>query len=409
MDPLERELKQRIMDPGCSPCLSIYQPTHRKHPENEQDPIRYKNLLRHLEESLSRQADEETAERLMKPFRELGEDRDFWQHTLDGLAVLGCDGFFETYKLQREVPEFAAAADSFHTKPLLRIVQSSDRFHVLGLDRKKIRLYVGNRDSIAEITLHEDVPATLEEALGGEVTEQHSTVASYGGTKFSTPVSRVSGSGSDRGAGAGQTGTGTQAPAAMHHGHGGRSDEIDKDTIRFFRVIDKAIQEHYSEPTGLPLILASLPEYHGEFAKISNNRFLLERKVGKHPDSLDNDELRELAWEAFRPEYTSRLEKLKEEFGTAQAHDKGSSDPAEVGRAIVEGRVRLMLVDADKRISGRYDPEFGKIEKTDNDVAVTDDLLDDLGEAAFKRGADLVVVPSDDMPVDTGIAAIYRF
>ena len=35
-----------------SPCLSLYQPTHRRHPENQQDPIRYKNLVKSLEESL---------------------------------------------------------------------------------------------------------------------------------------------------------------------------------------------------------------------------------------------------------------------------------------------------------------------------------------------------------------------
>jgi hypothetical protein len=29
-----------------NPCLSLYQPTHRRHPENLQDPIRYKNLLK---------------------------------------------------------------------------------------------------------------------------------------------------------------------------------------------------------------------------------------------------------------------------------------------------------------------------------------------------------------------------
>jgi hypothetical protein len=35
-----------------SPCISLYQPTHRRHPENQQDPIRYRNLLVELETSL---------------------------------------------------------------------------------------------------------------------------------------------------------------------------------------------------------------------------------------------------------------------------------------------------------------------------------------------------------------------
>lgn len=382
MDSLEKDLKENILNPAAKPCLSLYQPTHRKHPENAQDPIRYKNLVRELATSLSNDIDEEEAEKTLEPFRELEEDHDFWQHTLEGLAVLSCDGFFKTYRLQRPVPEIAVVADSFHIKPLLRIIQSSDRFQVLGLDRKKIRLFEGNRDAIDEVELAEGFPATIKDALGEELTEPHSTVASYGGTS---------------------------GPAAMHHGHGGKSPEIDKDTERFFRVIDKAVYDHYSEPSELPLILASLPEYHSEFSKISSNKYLLERKIGKYPDSLEPDELRELAWEAFKPEYTSRLEKLIEQFGTANAHGNGSSDPADIGRAVAGGRVRTLLVDADRKVPGRYDPEFGKIEERPIEDPGTDDLLDDLSEAAFRLGADLVIVPSDDMPVDSGIAAIYRY
>ena len=34
------------------PCLSLYQPTHRGRPENQQDPIRFHNLVKELETSL---------------------------------------------------------------------------------------------------------------------------------------------------------------------------------------------------------------------------------------------------------------------------------------------------------------------------------------------------------------------
>jgi hypothetical protein len=32
---------------------------------------------------------------LLEPFEELGRDRDFWDHTLDGIAVLGAPGLFQ--------------------------------------------------------------------------------------------------------------------------------------------------------------------------------------------------------------------------------------------------------------------------------------------------------------------------
>ena len=34
------------------PCLSLYKPTHRRHPENQQNPIRFRNLVKELETAL---------------------------------------------------------------------------------------------------------------------------------------------------------------------------------------------------------------------------------------------------------------------------------------------------------------------------------------------------------------------
>src|SRR5680860_1684608 len=137
---------------GCEPpCLSLYQPTHRHRPENQQDPIRFGNLVKVLEESLLQKYPKREIRTLLDSFLALAEDRDFWEHTLDGLAVLGGRGVFRVYRLQRPVPELAVVADSFHTKPLLRMLQSADRYQVLGLSRQEIKLFEGNRDALDEI------------------------------------------------------------------------------------------------------------------------------------------------------------------------------------------------------------------------------------------------------------------
>jgi hypothetical protein len=41
----------------------------------------------------------------------------------------------------------------------------------------------------------------------------------------------------------------------------GRHD-TDSDTECFFRAFDGALLDHYSRPSGSPLLLAALPEYH---------------------------------------------------------------------------------------------------------------------------------------------------
>ncbi|MCK7510095.1 MAG: hypothetical protein MZV70_42705 [Desulfobacterales bacterium] len=86
---------------GCSwrnhapPCLSVYLPTHRRHPENLQDSIRIQNLLKALEGSLLSRASAGEAGTLLDPFRTLALDTGFWNHTWDGLAVLGAAGVFQ--------------------------------------------------------------------------------------------------------------------------------------------------------------------------------------------------------------------------------------------------------------------------------------------------------------------------
>lgn len=383
MSTLDKDYAAGLLDKCDPPCLSLYQPTHRHHPDNQQDPIRFRNLVKELEESLRQQFPKDDIRTLLQPFLALANDMDFWNHTLDGLAVLGARGIFRVYKLQRPVTEFTVVADSFHTKPLMRILQSADRYQVLGLNRQEIRLFEGNRDALDEIELARTVPKTITEALGDELTEPHRTVASYGGIG--------------------------DGHSPMHHGHGGKESEVDIDAERFFRAIDRGILEHHSKPAGLTLILAALPQYHHLFHQVSHNPLLIEDSIEVHPDSLTIEELRQRAWQILEPHYLARLAKLVEEFGNAKSKGLGDDVLVQVAKAIVAGRVATLMIEAVRKIPGRIDSATGEIEFGDLSHPEVDDVLDDLGELALKKGGQIVIVPAERMPTDTGIAAIYRY
>lgn len=55
------------------------------------------------------------------------------------------------------------------------------------------------------------------------------------------------------------------------------------------------------------------------------------------------------------------------------------------------------------------DPTSGAITPGKLDDPQVDDLLDDLGERVMSTGGEVVRVPSERMPTDSGLAAIYRF
>ncbi|MFC2029941.1 hypothetical protein ACFLWA_04340 [Chloroflexota bacterium] len=383
MDSLKEDSAAGLLEACEPPCVSLYQPTHRHHPENQQDPIRFLNLVKVLEESLLQRYPTDEIRPLLDPFLALADDRDFWNHTLDGLAVLGARGMFRVYRLQRPVAELVVVADSFHTKPLMRFLQSADRYQILGLSRQEIKLFEGNRDALDEIEPAHGVPRTITEALGEELTEPHQTVASYGGAG------------------------GSRSP--MHHGHGGKASEVDSDAERFFRAIDRGILEHHSQPSALPLILATLPEHRHMFQQVSHNPFLLVEGIDIHPDALPIDELRQRAWQVFEPHYLARLAALVEEFGRARSQDLGHDELAYVAKAVVAGRVATLLIEANRQLPGRIDAATGDVEFYDLAPLEIDDALDDLGALALKMGGEVVIVPTERMPTETGIAAIYRY
>ncbi|ACF45209.1 MAG: hypothetical protein OQK66_02030 [Prosthecochloris sp.] len=363
------------------PCLSIYQKTHRHHPENQQDPIRFRNLVKQLEESLRKKYPKRDVAPLMQPFYDLAENHRFWNHTLDGLAVFGAPDHFSFYRLPEPVREIVVAAETFHTKPLLRVFQTYERYQVLSLTRSEVKLYEGTKDSFDELSLAESVPHTLTEALGEEITAPHQTVASYGGTKG----------------------------PAMHHGHGAKKDESAIDAERFFRLVDKGILDHHSQQSGLPLLLAALGENQGLFRQISQNPFLMNEGIDFNPDALKNGSLHEKSWAVVEPQIRSRMDALLQEYEAAQPKGMGSGDLEQVAAAAAAGKVATLFIGSDVQVPGRLDRVSGAIELDELVDPEVDDLLDDIGELVLEKGGVVRVIPSDRMPTMTGIAAIFRF
>ena len=380
MNSLDRDFAAGLFNNPEPPCLSLYQPTHRVHPDKEQDPIRFRNLAKELEQSLERDYSGREIGPLLAPFRKLADDRAFWNSTRGGLAVLGSPGFFRTYRLQRAVPELAIVAGSFHLKPLLRILQSADGYQVLGLSREKISFLEGNRDVLDEADLDSEVPRSPRDVPGGEAKEFH-----------------VSAWSSSAGA------------PGVHYSEGDKSEIVEKDATRFFRAVDRAILEHYSRPTRLPLLLAALPENQSLFRQISHNPFLISEPINFYPDDLSNDALREQAWRVIEPHYLARLAGLVEMFGAAKARELGSDNLEQIAESAVAARVATLLVEADRQVPGRINGATGEIQFADLANPKVDDLLDDIAELVLRHGGQVVVVPKGRMPAQTGAAAIYRF
>ena len=193
------------------------------------------------------------------------------------------------------------------------------------------------------------------------------------------------------------------------HGQGSKKDEVDIDRDRFFRSIDRGILEHHSRPSGLPLMLATLTEYHEPFHSVSHNPFLMSDGIMMNTEALDLDQLRAAAWRVVEPVYLQRLAKISDDFHAARARNLGSDDLAQIAEAATAGRVGTLLIEDDRQIPGKIDRATGRFQSADLSDPEVDDVLDDLAEIALRMKGEVVVVPAERMPSESGVAAIYRF
>ena len=361
-------------------CISLYQPTHRYRPENKQDIIRFKNLVKDIEEILVKTIDKDRAEEIISKFRLLENDKMFWNNSKDGLAILANEERMVIYRLSRPVPELAIVSDSFHIKPLLRTFQSADNYYVLGLNMKNFKLFAGNRYGLKEVLLDEETPVTIEDVLGED--------------EHRDPFLTQRTSGPD---------------ATIFHGHGGKKDEIDKSVEKYFRYVDRLVEEHFTTPTKTPLLLVALDENQGKFREISHNKQLLYEGINKDYESLDLDELKEKSWEVIEPFYLKRTQDLVETYELKRSKEEASQDLAEGIRAALNGRVAYALIESEKTIPGKIDKNSRKMIKTEGVEEGVDDILDDLAELVLENKGEVIMLPKERMPSDTGLALIYRF
>lgn len=378
MNILTNDMMPELLNVNEGTCISLYLPTHRTHPGNLVDLVLYKNLIKELEQSLLKQYSASETTVLLQPFVALEDNKELWNHTLDGLAVLSSAGVFKTINLPVSTEKLAVVATSFHTKPLRRYLQSVERYNVLGISLHDYHIYEGNRHSLTELTLPSGTPKNIKEALGDELTDVDFTVASYGVRN-------------------------------MFQGHGGKTEEKDIDAKRFFRFVAKTINDNYSSHSGLPLILAALPEHHNLFHEVSDIQSLLPGGIDVNPKSIETEELVKRAWEFMEPYYNDIIDTACNVYQEAKSKNTGSDNISEVATAAAAGKVQTLIIEADRQIPGRVISDTGSIEKGDLDNPEMDDLLDDLGELVTKMGGKVMVIPHDKMPAQTGIASVFRY
>jgi len=400
---LSPEAVRELLGEHPAPCLSLLMPTHRNVPDNLVDRPAYRHLVEALEMALSVSHARAEIERLLEPFRTLGETVRFWEHAREGLAVFAAAGTTQVFLLPVPVKPLALVARRFHTLPLVRLIAGAERYTVLALTSRTAHVYEGclregAADTLDPVPLHDPggpPEIARAEAVDPETWQPH----------------RVQ-------HGMGPSGLGTGS--IVHGGAGSKHDDIDTDTEIFLRHVDDVVHEAVSRRSGLPLVLVALPRLAAMFRGLSKNSLLLDEFVPHDVHLLPAADLPALVAPVFARARKRLVETELRRFAVARDRGLGAGDLSDIGRAAVAGKVALLLVEKDRFEPGWLDRVTGAIEPDgelpadlsrsgDAPALRTEDLLGALAETVLLHGGDVLALEKIHMPTESGAAAIYRY
>jgi len=358
------------------PCVSIYLPTPRANPPAAESARLFEHLLHKAEQQLGERFNSTQIRQMTQKIRGATVDADpqFWTGDRDAVAIFASPDFVQVIDLQHRVDAYVEVADSFHVKPLIRVLQSANRFQLLCLTQQMVEVLEGDQYRLDRLP-NRNLPQNINELPGMIMSKEVSVAQDLRDAK--------------RQPNDGQDGAGT----------------LDQ----FLRVVDKAVWENYSRASKLPLILVAVEAYHAHFRDISKNTYLLEEGIKIDPKNVSLDRLREEAWKIMEPRYNATVERITNDFMAAKARHRGSDEVMEVAQAASQGRVDTLLVQADAQIAGHLMRTDGFIEPAKLSDPYADDVLDDLAEMVLKMDGQVLVLPRENMPTDSGVAAIYRY
>jgi hypothetical protein len=100
---------------------------------------------------------------------------------------------------------------------------------------------------------------------------------------------------------------------------------------------------------------------------------------------------------------------LLAQYEFAKSRKLASDDVSQIAAATMGGRISTLLVEADRQLPGRIVDTEDRVEAGEPQDPEVGDVLNDLAEGVVQMKGEVVVVPPDQMPCSTGVAAIYRF
>ncbi|MGC0335750.1 chemotaxis protein [Streptomyces sp. SLBN-8D4] len=350
--------------PRTYPAVSVLTPTHRREPENAQDPVRLRNVVAEAKKQLEtdpavpRERRIDVARQLDQALAEID-----LAHTEDGLVIFAAPGEHQVWSLARPVPERVVLSDTFLTRNLVSAQASERPFWVLSVSADRATLWNGGVDRVTE-----------HRGGGFPLTR----------TRQNFDAERLERIG--------------DMPSTFR----------DEDTRHFLRDTDTAVAKLLREEprplyiTGETAALSALDDV----GSVTKGAVHVPHGGLAHgtPDAV---------WQAVGPLVAAEARKstdaVTRELESARGRRAFAAGVDEIWQSAREGRVRLLAVEENYRVTVRDEGGDHLVPAGSGDLDAREDIVDEIVEQCLETGADVRFVPDGTLGGVDGIAGVLRY
>lgn len=300
----------------------------------------------------------EEQKKFLEPLESLLNDARIFKQMKGNIGLFRNKDLFRVLNIPVDVEHSCQVATSFHVKPLLRWMQMDRDFLLLGLEKDSAYLYLGSQDSlklIDAISFPEffkekdflDGYVGLNESGRRKVKQEETYVWLNEWIEQLTRNSK---------------------PKLFVAGEKSQVDIFNRN-LKYFQAVKSPIANAFSRD--------SVGEICSSIRKI------------------------------MKDESRKSLERSLLEFRFAEEGNRTKKNIFQIAKAVVQGKVRKLIVTDDLNIFGRIDPDSGGLAIHPFDLDhEDDDILDDLAQMVLSQGGEVIVAKRDEIPKGRPILAL---